>query len=86
LSTVGGSCRPKDGLKGCIKDDAWFGSVRACAVLGEKGHKIFLQIKGNKGLYPKVFIEEHMASTPGCASIVLKGTHPNGVPIVAIGY
>jgi hypothetical protein len=77
---------PKDGLKEYIKGDAWFGSVRACAAVGEKGHKAFLQIKGNKGLYPKVFIEEQMASTPGGTSIVLKGTYPNGVPLVAIGY
>jgi hypothetical protein len=76
---------PKDGIKECIKGDAWFGSIRACAAVGEKGHKAFLQIKGNEGLYPKVFIEEQMASTPGGASIVLKGTHPNGVPLVAIG-
>jgi hypothetical protein len=27
-----------------------------------------------------------MASTPGETSIVLKGTYPNGVPLVAIGY
>jgi hypothetical protein len=25
---------PEDGLKECIKGDAWFGSVRACAALG----------------------------------------------------
>jgi hypothetical protein len=64
---------PKDGLKECIKGDAWFGSVRACAAVGEKDNKAFLQINGNKGLYPKVFIEEQMASTPGGTFIVLKG-------------
>jgi hypothetical protein len=40
---------PKYGLKEC-KGDAWFGSVRACDAVGEKGRKAFLQIKGNKGL------------------------------------
>jgi hypothetical protein len=77
---------PKDGLNECIKGDAWFGSVRVCAAVGEKGHKAFLQLKGNKGLYPKVCIEEQIASTPGGTSIVRKGTHPNGAPLVAIGY
>jgi hypothetical protein len=28
---------PKDGVKECIKGDAWFGSVRAAASLGKKG-------------------------------------------------
>jgi hypothetical protein len=28
---------PEDGLKECIKGDAWFGSVRACAALGGGG-------------------------------------------------
>jgi hypothetical protein len=77
---------PEDGLKECIKGDAWFGSVRACAALGGKGHKAFLQIKGNKGLYPKTFIEEQMGATPGETSIVLKGTYLNRVPLIAIGY
>jgi hypothetical protein len=80
------SADPEDGLKECIKGDAWFGSVRACAALGGKGHKAFLQIKGNKGIYPKIFIEEQMAATPSGTSILMKGTHPNGFPLITIGY
>jgi hypothetical protein len=77
---------PEDGLKECIKGDAWFGSIRACAALGGKGHKAFLQIKGNTCFYSKTFIEEQMAATPGGPSIVMKDTHPNGVPLIVIGY
>jgi hypothetical protein len=73
-------------MKECIKGDAWFGSVRGCAVLGEKGHNDFLQNKGNTCIYPKTFIEEEMVTTLGGTSIVLKGTHPNGIPLVASGY
>jgi hypothetical protein len=77
---------PEDGLKECIKGDAWFGYIRACSALGGEVHKDFHQIKENKDLYPKAFIEEQMAANPGGTSIVLKGKHPNGVPFIAIGY
>jgi hypothetical protein len=36
-----------------VQGDAWFGSVRAAAALGEKGHRVVLQVKNNKGLFPK---------------------------------
>jgi hypothetical protein len=77
---------PKDGIKECIKGDAWFGSARDFDALGEKGYRAFLQIKGNKGLHPNDFIEKAMSNMPGRTKIVLKGNHPNGVPLVAIGY
>jgi hypothetical protein len=77
---------PNDGVKECIKGHAWFGSARACVALGVKGCKAFLQIKGNKGIYPKDFISEQMVNTPGGPSIVLKGTLPNGTLLIAMGY
>jgi hypothetical protein len=77
---------PKDGVKECIKVDDWFGSVRATTSLGKKGYKAFLQVKGKKGIYPKAFIEEAMAGKPGITKIVLKGQHPNGVDLIAVGY
>jgi hypothetical protein len=77
---------PKDGVKDCNMDDAWFRPAWACAALGVKGHKAFLHIKGNKGIYPKDFISEKMMKIPGGTAIVLKGTHQNGTLIIAIGY
>jgi hypothetical protein len=76
----------KDGIKECIKGNAWFRYARAAASLGKKGYKSFLQVKGNKGLYSKAFIEEAMAGTPGGTKIVLKGQHPNGMDLIAVGY
>jgi hypothetical protein len=77
---------PKDDVKECITGDAWFGSARACAALVKKGYKAFLQIKGNIFLYPKDFIEDAMTGMPGGMEIVIKGKHPNEVPLVAVGY
>jgi hypothetical protein len=57
------SVDPKDGVKEYIKGDAWFGSAGACAALGVKGYKAFLQIKGHKGIYPKDCISEKMMKT-----------------------
>ena len=37
-------------------------------------------------LYPKKFIEAALADGPGGIHIVLKGTHPNGVKFICIGY
>jgi hypothetical protein len=48
--------------------------------------RLFLQIKGSRGLYPKDFIEEAMAGTPGGMKIVMKGKHPNGLPLTSFGY
>jgi hypothetical protein len=73
---------PKDDVKECIKGDAWFGSTWACATLGDKGYKAFHQIKCNIGLYSKDFVEDAMMGTPGGTNIVLKGKHPNRVPLV----
>jgi len=53
-----------------IKGDAWFGSVQTAM-------EIFLQVNGNKGLYPKDFIEEKLVDALGSVSVVLTGIAPN---------
>ena len=69
-----------------VQGDAWFGSVRAAAALGAKGHRVVLQVKNNKGLFPKDFIADTLEGAPGGVHIVLKGQAPNGVDLLAIGY
>ena len=69
-----------------VKGDAWFGSVKAAASLADKGIETVLQVKNNSALYPKAFIEEKLKECPGGVHIVLKGRHPNGHNLVAIGY
>ena len=69
-----------------IKDNAWFGSVRAAAALGVRGHQAVMQVKTNSGLFPKKFIADTLDGMPGGVKIVLKGTAPNEVLLVDIGY
>ena len=69
-----------------IQGDAWFGSVKAAAALGQKGIRAVLQVKNNKALYPKEYIEKALENAPGGVHIVLKGNAPNGVELIAIGY
>ena len=45
-----------------------------------------MQVKTNSGLFPKKFIADTLDGMPGGVKIVLKGTAPNEVPLVAIGY
>ena len=44
------------------------------------------QVKGGHSLYPKKFIEHVLEGSPGGVHIVLRGKHPSGVTLVAIGY
>ena len=70
-----------------IKGDAWFGSVKTVANIKEKtGMESVMQIKTNHSLFPKEFISDALEGGPGGVHIVLKGTHPNGVKLIAIGY
>ena len=69
-----------------IRGDAWFGSVLTTSEVGIRGHEGVFQVKTNSALYPKSFIEEALKEAPGGVHIVLKGSAPNGVPLVAIGY
>jgi len=46
-----------------------------------------LQVKNNKTLFPKEVIESSLSRMPGGGMhIVLTGTNPNGVPLIALGY
>ena len=45
-----------------------------------------MQVKTGHSLYPKNFIEDVLDGSPGGVHIVLKGQHPNGKILVAIGY
>ena len=75
-----------DQYRTCIKGDAWFGSVKAAAALAEEGIEAVLQVKTGHSLYPKKFIADVLDGSPGGVHIVLKGRHPNGKVLVAIGY
>ncbi len=43
-------------------------------------------MKQNKGLYSKDYIEKALEDAPGGIKIVLSGTAPNGIPLIALGY
>ncbi len=43
-------------------------------------------MKNNSGLFPKSFITDALENAPGGVHIVVKGTAPNGIDLVAIGY
>jgi hypothetical protein len=47
---------------------------------------IFLQVNGNKGLYPKDFIEENLVDALGSVSVVLTGIAPNCIWLITVGY
>ena len=69
-----------------VKGDSWFGLVKAAAALAEKDIQAVLQIKTGYSLFPKDFIDEKLKGYPGGVHIVLKGKHPNGKTLLAIGY
>ncbi len=69
-----------------IRGDAWFGSVRTASEVGFRGHEGVFQVKQYAALYPKDFITKALETAPGGVSIVLEGTAPNGVPLIALGY
>ena len=54
--------------------------------VGIRGHEGVFQVKTNSALYPKSFIKEALKEAPGGVHIVLKGSAPNGVPLVAVRY
>ena len=49
-------------------------------------HQAVLQIKTGHSLYPKKFIQQQLQGLPGGVDIVLKGKHPDGQILIAIGY
>ena len=69
-----------------MKGDSWFGSVKAAADIASKGMHSIFQVKTSHSLYPKKFIEDTLADAPGGVHIVLRGKHPNGTTLYALGY
>ena len=70
-----------------IKGDAWFGSVKTVANIKQKAvMESVMQIKNNHALFLKEFIKDALEGGPGVVHIVLKGVHPNGTKLIAIGY
>ena len=43
-------------------------------------------MKNNKSLFPKDFVESTLKDTPSGVHVFLSGSHPNGTPLVALGY
>jgi len=79
---INGSCLEGHGIKG----DAWFSSVQTAIEIGAHGGETVLQVKGNKGLYPKDFIEENLKDALGGVPVVLTGIASNGFQLIAVGY
>ena len=69
-----------------MKGDSWFGSVKAAAELGARGMHGIFQVKTSHTLFPKTYFEDALAHTPGGVHIVLRGRHPNGSTLFALGY
>ena len=68
-----------------FEGDAWFGSVKAVAMAAEKGHIAFLQVKNNKALYPKEYIEKALKDMPGGGCILfLRGRTVMGLLLLLL--
>jgi hypothetical protein len=85
LRLAEGCIAPEDDYFHTVQGDAWFGSVRAAAALGRKGSRAVLQVKNNKGLFPKDYIEKALEDAPRGMHIVLSGTAPSGINLIALG-
>ena len=69
-----------------IKGDAWFGSVKAAAALADEGTEAVLQVKTDHSLLQKKFIKDALSGSSGGVHIVLRGRHPSGKLLIALGY
>lgn len=76
----------RDGLANTYMGDSWFTSLTMAQALKIQGHETIGQLKNSHGGYPKDFISEHLEDAPGGVHLVLKGTLPSGVEVVATGY
>jgi len=85
LHLAEGCITPGDDRCHTNQGDAWFGSVKAAAALAGKAFQAVLQVKNNKGLFPKAYVEEAFEDAPGGVHIVLKGAAPNGIELIALG-
>ncbi len=80
------SCAVNGQLCRGIKGDAYFGSVVCASELPIQNYKAVLQVKQNKGFYPKAFIVEHLKNAPGGVKIVLFALALNEQWLIAVGY
>ena len=69
-----------------MKGDAWFGSVNSAANLAQRGIDGVMQVKTAHSMYPKDYIEKLLDGMPGGVHVVMRGRHPNGHNLIAIGY
>jgi hypothetical protein len=86
LHLAKGCIHPEDDRCHTLQGDAWFGSVKAAAALGRKRIRAVLQVKNKKGFFPKDYIEKVLEDAPGGVHIVLTGTAPNSIELIALGY
>ena len=75
-----------DGLSNLYLGDSWFASLTMAQGLAQSGHEVIGQLKTNHGGYPKDYLAEHLKDAPGGVHIVMKGTLPSGMEMVATGY
>ncbi len=47
---------------------------------------VYLMVWKQMGLFPKEYIEKALEDAPGGVKIILSGTAPNNVPLIALGY
>ena len=80
------SCSASDGLPNLVIGDSWFQSVKTVVQLKIRGHDSVGPVKTAHNGYPKDFMNEHLGDAPGGVKLVMKGTHPSGVELVATGY
>jgi hypothetical protein len=57
-----------------------------CSTWKKEGFRAVLQVKNNKGLFPKDYVEQALEDMPGGVHIVSKGSAPNGIELLALGY
>jgi len=43
-------------------------------------------VKNNKSLFPNAYVKQALEDAPGRVHIVLKGTAPNGIELIALRY
>ena len=53
---------------------------------GEAAYDCIFQVKTNSALFPKIKIENILKAAQGGTSIVMRGKHSSGVPLLAVGY
>jgi hypothetical protein len=76
----------KEGVRHCIRVDAWFGSFHTANEVALMGHDGIFQIKQYHALFPKDYIEEALKQAPGSIHILLDGMIQDEVKVIALGY